>query len=312
MAKKMSKSSQQTAPQEFTSKKEDNMVSKVEVKKPQDQEQVSRVVGTIFIVLGVVLVGLGIFSYIKYRENPEFDGSLESPSILSEKSLTNSKEIVLKGNADDYDQVYVYVDGNEVDLIKVSKDGSFEYTYGVESEGKYAFSVAGVKGFPKRVMSAQSSRELIEVDWTAPELVSVDYKGEVGTETFTIVGKSEPYAEVFLKRGVDSYTSSTDENGDFKIAKIGLEEGPNVFNLEIKDTAGNIAKVDEKVKVTYTVGGSVNGDAVVDGSDLPVAAGSLSEAQDMLLGNRLMMIFGLLSIFGFIASGVYVSKKQNA
>jgi hypothetical protein len=317
MAKRMSKSSKQTVSQKDISKKKDTqkMVSKVEVKKPQDQEKVSRVVGTIFIIIGVVLVGLGIFSYVKYRENPEFDGSLKSPSIVGINRLTNGKEITVQGVAEEYDQVVIYVDDTEVKTVKVAKDKGFEYIYEVDDEGKYAVTVAGVKGFPKRVVSPKSNSEVVVVDWTAPEILSLEYSSEVGTETFTVIGTTEEYAEVSLKRGVDSYSGIANEDGKFKITQIGLEEGPNVFNVETKDTAGNVGKNDEKVRVEYVLGASINGDAVVDTAtgetDLPVAAGNLSHAQDIILGNTLMMVFGLLALMGFVTSGVLYYKKQS-
>ena len=318
MAKKMSKSSKKTAPQKDVSISKDtkeNMVSKVEVKKPQNQEQVSRVVGTIFIVIGVVLVGLGIFSYVKYRENPEFDGSLKSPSIVGINKLTNGKEITIKGVAEEYDQVIIYVDDTEVKTVKVDREKNFEYVYEVDAEGKYAVTVAGVKGFPKRMISPKSGSEIVAVDWTAPEIASLDYNAEVGTSTFTVIGTTEAYAEISLKRGVDSYSAVADEDGKFKIAQINLEEGPNVFNVETKDTAGNIGKIDDKVRVEYVLGASVNGDAVVDSTtgetDLPVAAGNLSSAQEIILGNTLMMVFGLLALMGFVTSGVLYYKKQS-
>lgn len=312
MAKKMSKSTKKAAPTKKSPKTEGkNMVSKVEIKKPMDQDQVSRIVGTVFIVVGAILIGFGIYSYIKFRQTPELDVSLEAPSMVGISRLTNGDEVIIKGVAEDYDDVFVYVDGEEVDTVKVQKDDSFEYVYMVEEEGSYAVAVAGVKGFPKRIISEQSEAEVVTVDWTAPELVAIDYSPEVGTETFSIVGETEPSAEISVKRGVDSYSAIADENGEFKIMQIGLEEGPNVFNVEVKDVAGNVAKVDEKVRVIYSPESDVNGDAIADDS-LPVAAGDLDDAMEYMFGNTMMFVFGIIALAGFGVSSVYVVKKQRA
>ena len=68
------------------SKKEESMKNKVEIKQPSSvkQEKLSRLVGSIFIGLGVLLVAFGIFSYIKYREEPLLDPEFESPQIENE------------------------------------------------------------------------------------------------------------------------------------------------------------------------------------------------------------------------------------
>jgi len=298
----------------FTSKeakKDESMLSKVEVKAPLDQEKVSKIVGTIFIALGLLLIGYGIFSFIKYSRNPEFDESLQSPSLSGTSVLTSEDSITIKGLADGYSEVFVYVDNEEVGRVKVGKEGEFEYKHNVEKEGKYAVSVAGVKGFPKRHISSQSDLRVVTVDRTAPELESLEYASEVGTDTFTLVGNAEPGSEVVLKRGTSVYSSKSDEDGKFEIKEIALEEGPNVYNVEIKDEAGNVTYSEEKVKVTYSKESNVNGDAVYDENGLPVAAGDLEEALSEIFGNNLMLVFGLLALASFVISSGFVIAKNK-
>jgi hypothetical protein len=279
-----------------------------------DQETVSRIVSGVFIVIGIVLIGIGVYSYLNYRQTPELNSELETPSMVGISKLTNGTEILVKGVAEDYDEVFVYVDGDKVDSVKVAKDDTFEYAYTVDAEGEYSLSVSGVKGFPRRYMSEISLPEEVLVDWTAPEVTSLDYTPEVGTDYFTVIGSAEPNAEVYVKRGVDSYSAIADDDGVFKITNIMLEKGANVFNVEVEDLAGNLAKVDEKIRVTYSPDSDVNGDAISDMVDgeLPVAAGELEEAMTYILGNNLMMIFGILALAGFSTSSSVMYKKYKA
>lgn len=292
--------------------KSDSMVSKVEIKTPQDQDKVSRVVGTIFILLGLVLISYGIYSFVRYNRNPELDSTLQAPSLSGTEIITNGESIVIKGLADGYDDVFVYVDDIEVGRTKVGGEGEFEYAHQVADEGKYKVAVAGVRGFPKRIISPLSDSRVVEVDRTAPVLVSVDYKSEVGTETFRMVGEVENGCEVVLKRGTDMYTADCNEDGKFELSGILLDEGPNVYVMEITDKAGNLTKVDDKIKVIYSKESDVNGDAATDQDDsLPVASGELEDALTEVFGNKLMLIFGIVALSGFMFSSGYVVIKKG-
>ena len=308
MAKKKSKSSIQTAPKNIPNKK-DSMLSKVEVKKPQDQEKISRIVGTIFIVLGVLLISFGIYSFIKYNRNPEINTSYESPVMVGVNELTKEDSVVIRGSASGYDQVFIYVDGEEIGRVKVAKDGSYEYTLNLVDEGKYAVTVAG---FPRRYISPTSEVLTVTIDKTAPTISKIKYPAEVGTKTFSLTGVVEPNAVVTVKRGTGLYRATCDKDGNFKISGIILEAGPNVFNIELKDEAGNEVKVEEKVKVIYSEDSSVNGEAV-DDTSIPVAAGELDSAMSVILGNKLMILFGILALVGmFSSTGVLLYRNRKA
>ena len=312
MAKKKSKSAKTSKVSKKVVEKtqpKDSMVSKVEIKKPDSQERISRIVGTVFIFLGIVLIGYGIYSFVRFSRTPELDETLDSPSLSGTEVITNDENILIKGVAESFDEVFVYVDNEEVARVKVDSEGAFEYEYPVEKEGTYAVSVAGVKGFPKRFISLQSDMRMVEVDRTDPVLTEIDYPEEVGTESFTLVGNVEPNAEVIVTRGTDKYVATCDEQGDFRIAEILLDEGPNVFGVSIVDEAGNEVELDEKVKVTYSTDSDVNGNAVTD--EIPVASGELEKAMQELLGNNLMMLFGLIAIVGFFFSSGFTFLKYK-
>jgi len=313
MAKNKSKTIN-TAPKEVkkTIKKEESMVAKVEVKAPRDSERVSQIVGAIFIFLGVLLVAFGVYSFVKYSSTPQLNESLVSPSVSEMASITRESTISVNGNANGYDTVYVYVNGEKVKDAKVGAKGEFKVDITLGAEGVYDITVAGIKGFPKRYISAQSLIEKVAVDKTVPVLAEIMYAKEVGTQTFTVTGTVEKDAQVMVKRGTDYYSATCDADGKFKIVSIVLDSGANVFNMVIKDTAGNEAVLDSEIKVTYSPESSVNGDAVND-SSLPVAAGEFSRMTDFLFGNNLVIIFGILALISGITttSVLYVKSKKE-
>lgn len=307
----MAKKKNNTAKKDNAKKsKKGSMLQKVEIKEPKDQDRSSRIVGGIFIFLGILLISYGIFSFIKFNRTPELDESFDVPSLAGTEMLTSGEEIIVKGIAPDFDQVFIYIDNNEVGRVRVGEDSTFEYTYPVEGEGKFALSVAGVKGFPKRFISVQSDMRIVEVDWTSPELTDLQYPIEVGTETFTIVGTVEPDCEAILRRGTNRYDATCDEEGKFRIDGILLEEdGPNLYTLEIADKAGNSVEIEEKVKVIYSVNSDVDGNAVFD--ELPVAAGELEAAMRIIRENNLMVLFGIVALLAFMLSSVFVLVKYK-
>ena len=119
MAKKKSKSAKTSkvskkVVEKAQPKPKDSMLSKVEIKKPNSQERISKIVGTVFIFLGIVLIGYGIYSFIKFGKTPQLDETLDLPSLSGTEVITNSEDILIKGTADGFDQVFVYVDNEEV------------------------------------------------------------------------------------------------------------------------------------------------------------------------------------------------------
>ncbi len=311
MAKKKTKSVQ-TAPkaEKKISRKQESMASKVEIKNPKDSEKVSRIVGSIFIVLGILLVGFGVYSFVKYNATPTLDEKLVPPSMADVSAVTKEEIVSVSGNASGYDTVIVYVNGEKTQTVKVDKEGNFLVTVNLANEGQYEITTAGIKGFPKRYISAASLAETVSVDRTVPELKDIKYAAEVGTETFTVTGTVEPDAQVIIKRGTDYYSATCDAEGNFKIASIALDEGANIFNVLIKDVAGNETYLESKIKITYSPDSDVNGDAVEDES-LPVAAGEESIMKDFFLGNALVMVFGILALVGATASTVVVYSKYK-
>lgn len=318
MAKKKNKSAQTKTTPKKTVKTVKNqkpvaknsMVSKVEIQEKRSNT-LSRIIGTVLIVLGIALIGYGVFSYIKSDKAPKLDEALTPPTTAQTSAITNAENIVVKGEAEGLDKVIVYIDNEEVGKARVNKDGEYEYEHEVAEEGKYIVATAGVKGFFKKFVTPKSDPIVVTVDRTAPELTDIKYSSEVGTDNFGVIGNAEPESTVVVKRGTDVYETKADETGLFAIKNIALEEGPNVYSVEVKDSAGNVNAVEEKIEVTYSKESSVNGNAVVD-ENLPVASGELEAALSVIRDGKIMLVLGLIAFVAFLASsGVVVAKRHR-
>ncbi len=298
-------------------KQERSMKEKVEIKKPTSVDKASRIVGTIFIGLGILLVAFGIYSFLKFREEPTYNEQLAVPTMEYVTDLTNAEEIVVKGKASDFDSVAIFVNDERVGETRV-KDGVYEFSYKVESEGEYDISVAGLAGFPFREIGPRSQSDIAVVDRTGPDVedLSLEYISETNKETFTLTGATEANVEVEVRRGVDIYIETADKEGKFKIEDISLDEGKNVFYVSLTDPAGNTVSLDDKVRVAYSPDADLNGDGVSDkdsgavageGDTLPQADGEL----DNLLVRNLMIIFALASLFVFSGSFIFALKREK-
>ena len=309
MAKKKINSAKKNN-QKVSNSSKDSMVSKVEIREKRESS-LSRLIGTLFIVFGLLLIGYGIFSYIKNNKNPQLDESLSSPSIADTVTAVNGENMVVKGIAEGFKNAQVYIDNELVGTAKIGKDGNFEFIQKIEDEGKYIVSVSAIKGFLKKIVTPKSDPIIVSVDRTAPELSKINYSKEVGTETFALSGEAEPGSKVVVKRGTDIYEAEVGNDGKFVLKDISLrEEGSNVFSVVLKDEAGNSKEVEEKVSVVYSKDSSVNGNAVID-SDLPVAAGELQLALSILKDGQIMGIIGILALIAFLASSGIVIYKKN-
>lgn len=310
MAKKKINSAKKNN-QKVSNSSKDSMVSKVKIKEKRDLS-LSRLIGTLFILFGLLLIGYGIFSYIKSNNNPQLDESLSAPTLGETVTAVNGENIVVKGVAEGFKKVQVYIDNELVGTTKVDKEGKFEFAHKVENEGKYIVSTSAIKGALKKVVSPKSDPIIVSVDRTAPELAKINYLKEVGTETFALSGEAEPGSTVVVKRGTDIYETEVGDDGKFVIKDIILrDEGANVFSVVLRDKAGNSKEIEEKVSVVYSKDSSVNGNAVID-ADLPVAAGELELALSILRDGQIMGIIGVLALIAFLAtSGIVVYKKNR-
>lgn len=292
--------------------KDRTMSEKITLQK-KDHEMASRVVGTIFIIVGTILVGLGIYSFVTYKTEPELDESLITPVLSELSSVTNDKIVELSGVAEDVSKVRIFLDDVLLETMKV-EDGKFEYQWEVGDEGIYAISVDGLKGFPRQKRSEISGFTFLTIDRTPPSSnISLEYPVEVVMESFLVEGIIDPNTILLLKRGTQTYSGVSDEDGNIELVIGLLDEGKNVYTILLQDEAGNETVPEEKVRITYSPSAHINGDGVQGiSTEIPEASGNLSEAMMEVFNNQLMMFFGLLAILSmFITSTILIRKTKK-
>ena len=298
-----------------TAQEEDSMVSKLEIKKSnEEQDRVSRIVGTIFIVLGICFVVYGLISFIRNRQSYVLDSSLEAPSIASTPEYTNNDKVTISGVANGYDKVEIYIDGKKVGTADVNEDGTFSYDYYHNMEsGSFVVSSAGIKGkgFEKKYITPESVGRTVTVDKQAPEEASnINYPVETSGSKTNITGNAEPGSTVTLK-GTDGFISTiTDSNGNFLFSDINLTEGENTYALEVMDRAGNKAVSSKEIVIIYSPYADINGDGIAD-TVLPVAAGNLDYAWMEITSNNLMLTFGIVALACLIVSSITVKIRNK-
>ena len=291
------------------------MVSKLNAKKnSEEQDRISRIVGTVFIVLGICFVVYGLISFIKNRQSYTLDPSLEAPSIASTPEYTNSNKITIDGVANGYDKVEIYVDGKKVGTADVNDSGTFSYDYYHNMDsGSFVVSSAGIKGkgLSKKYISPESVGRTITVDKQAPEQASnISYPVETSGSTANITGNAEVGSTVTLK-GKDGYISTiTDSNGNFLLNNIPLTEGENTYTLEVTDKAGNKTVSNKEIVIIYSPYADINGDGIAD-AVLPVAAGNLDFALMETTSNSLMFVFGIVAFACLIVSSFTVAIRNK-
>ena len=285
-----------------------SMAEKVVIQR-RDNEMASRIVGTIFIIVGTILVGLGIYSFVTYKTEPKLDKDIKVPVLSEIDSATNKKSITLKGTADDVSKVRIFVNDELLDTVKV-EDKKFTYKWEIEDEGIYTIMVDGLKGFPKQKKSESSDAVMVTVDWTSPSKnISLDYTEESASSSLLVKGTTEADTTVYVKRGTELFSTVSDNDGNFEITLTLEDEGKNVFNILLEDKAGNQTVPDEKIRVTYSPSADVDGDGTTD--ELPEASGNLSEALRDIAANNLMSIFGVLGLLVMAGTSAVLYRKYR-
>lgn len=262
------------------------------------------------LIFGLVVLLAILLLVVITRISPRFDSVLSAPVLKELPAYTNSEKVVIEGTAKDVSQVIVYVDDKqEGNYVNVDGEGKFSYEYTFTTEKKYRFEAAGLTGTIVKSRSEKSSPVEITFDKTAPSKnVTFEQGGTtVDSDKVTIKGKAEADSTVTLKKGDKTYISTVDKNGNFEIKDVLLDKGENVFTVEVKDKAGNVVKATE-LKISYAKG-SLNGNGVSTGPELPNSAGLLDEAIAAMGQNNLMFGFGLFALVLLMVNGTIVAVK---
>lgn len=325
-----SKSQSQTVQTTKTVKDEKAMIDKVnDQMTPREEGFMAKFVGTALIVLGVLFVLLAILVVFLSRRPASVNSDLPVPSINAPKQ-TKEESIKVKGETEDNGSVMFWVDGNIYpEVATANGEGKYEINIEAKEEGEYKIAAAYVKGFPVKQRSEKSKEVKVLVDRTPPSSdAKLDYEKVVSGDKMTIRGNTEPNTKVTVKLNGEEYSTTSDENGDFVVEDIRLSPGSNRMSVVFEDEAGNQVELDDDLVVDYVPGGDIDGDGirdigididgdgipdVDDGTELPEASGELEAAMDFLLGNRLMMLFGLLALAVFgVNTGLVAMKLRKA
>ncbi len=292
--------------------------------KEDKSDQASKILGAFFVVAGLVLIGILLIFYILSKLPYRTDPNMPIPTLEDLDEYTSDDSVDVEGEVVPGETVVLYQDGDLTDR-KVEADDSGEFSFEdvvLEEEGEVEFQAASVRGFILKKRSEKSNTIKVTVDRSDPseDVELGEYPEETKDESVTISGKAEENSTVTFKRDGEEYSGETDEDGNFEVKDIQLEEGENEFEVEVEDRAGNKVKA-EKISITRKESaGDLNGPgatdqrATADGEKLPESAGELDKALEIIAQNNIMFALGLLALATFAASsaGVYLyNRKRN-
>ena len=300
--------------------KDKKMVDKVNQQMASDDSTIARLIGLGLVIVGVVFIVLAAVVIILSRRDPKIDDNIGAPTLeISE--ATNLDYVLISGTADKKSKVIFYLDDKKQDdEITVGSDGSFEYKLPIEDEGEYDIQAATVKGFPLKRRSEKSEPVIVLVDRTAPaDKAKLTYDKTTVSGKVTVSGSVEPGVTVTILSGEETYSTTSDDSGKFKIKGVKINASEARFSVVLEDKAGNKTELSQKVVVEYPAyasAGDLNGDGVIDANDnpnLPEAAGEIENAFAFLFGNQLMTLFalGALGLFAVNSGVVLVKAKKN-
>ncbi|MBN2100617.1 hypothetical protein JW710_01840 [Candidatus Dojkabacteria bacterium] len=279
---------------------------------PENKSSVGKVLGGLFVIVGLALVGLLIIIFVISRLPYRKDSSLPIPTLEKLDEETREDEVDIKGETIPGETVMLFKDGEMLDQKeKADNDGNFEFEkVELDEEGDTDFEAVTVRGSVFKKRSEKSNKVTMDVDWTAPSSkVSLDYDEESTGDKATVKGKAEKNSYVILENEDNEYETKTDKDGNFEFKDVQLSKGENTYDVSVRDEAGNEVLSSSEVKITYEAG-DINGNGATDSKEdtgkseqLPESAGSLEEALTEILGNRLMFILGMLVVLAFSASG---------
>lgn len=290
------------------SPKKSSMIDKTKVHVDSAENSFGRkIVGMGFALVGFLLIlGVIILNVVSNVE-PQLDEELNAPSLDEIISHTNKDKIVISGEVEEVDQVILYVNDEMLREVIEVEDDKFSYSYEIPEEGEYVFEAVSVEGFPFRRGSDRSNSVSVMVDWTAPSAdVKIEYEEQVETGLVDVSGEVEPHLFVrLLDNGDVAHETQADEDGNFLIEDVRLQEGENEFRVELEDRAGNKNVLARRIEVTS----QVDAPEIVDPADLPEASGDLASAMVALANNRMMTTFGAVALVALVASSGMVALK---
>ncbi|MDA1079341.1 MAG: Ig-like domain-containing protein [bacterium] len=214
----------------------------------------------LFIILAVILIGLFIFvilpnfinitSSLLGSNNAPFAPKDElppfTPTLTAPPKATKDAELLLFGYAEAESEVFVIVNGEELEAVKAQADGSFQATT-VLTEGEnvlttYARDAAGNESQVSRAYKISLDTEVPLLDVTQPT-ADATIQGRA-QQNLSVTGVTDPGVKVTIN-GQLTYAK---QDGVFT-HNFRLQEGKNELELIATDAAGNVTE--KKIAVTF-------------------------------------------------------------
>jgi len=214
------------------------------------------IIGIIIVLFLVLKFGLGIlvnFSLFLSGGGNQNNISQSSnqinfiaPPLLNPIiTATNSANIIISGESDKNNTVYLYINGTIVDQTQVQDNGTFNFTETLDKGNNQIYAVAEYKG--KRSDSSDSftvyfsnSQPTLDVNTpTDGQSFSKDQN------SVSITGKTDPGVKVT----VNGFWAVIDDNNNFSYT-LPLQNGDNQIKILATDQAGN--QTEKDLKVTYS------------------------------------------------------------
>lgn len=211
------------------------------------------IIGLLYLAIAWILPNfinfLGSFnSAIKQPKEKTDDLSITlGPPVLNiPNESVNTSEIDIKGYANPNSKVKIFVDDQEVKIVDVTEDGSFNaqgISLALGTNNIYGKTIDenGKESLPSKTFKIIYDNEKPSLSISEPD----DNKQIQGERKLKISGKTETGVQVFI----NNTQVIVDAEGNFSTI-VSLNDGENNFNIKAQDSASNTEEVSRKV--TYT------------------------------------------------------------
>jgi hypothetical protein len=300
--------------------------------KELNENQTGKILGAFFVIAGLLLIGVLLIFYILSKLPYRTDPNIPIPTLEEADEYTNEDTIDISGEVVPGETVVLYKDDDMTNKkVKADDDGDFTFEdIELEEEDEYKFQAASTRGWILKKRSEKSNAVYVTYDATDPSAkVNLEYPKETDSDSVTIKGEAEKDSLVILKKDGEEYETETDEEGNFELKNVQLDEGENEFEVIVEDKAGNRTTSSTDVNIARIArkdSGDLNGPGASDerderdertangeNEDLPESAGELEAALEIISQNNLMFALGLMAVLVFAASsaGVYFFNKRT-
>ncbi len=166
-------------------------------------------------------------------------GTLEIDSL---PVATNSARIIVTGNVENFDELYFYI--NDQEVKNVQPDETFEEEIGDLQPGDNEIYLIAVNKKTKKKKETPKYTVVYKTGKPKLEILEPVDNSKTSRDEINVTGKTDK--DVNLQ--INSIPVTIDANGNFKTS-IRLKEGENKITVRVEDSAGNF---EEKIlTLTY-------------------------------------------------------------